>query len=1139
MAIRNLKHRFVFTILFCAVLASQFSFVSAVATCGGSHSWYWGNDRDNETVPQLSANLVFSPEATVRPPQGGIATYAVKAGTNLSIANINSVVLNCVNGASTTDIIPVRLVEIRGDQNIIVKSNATTGAYVVYRTDGQCNAVSGSSTEFNAYKFILPGIYRFRVEFSQYINGKEPWATYREFYVLVGPPKLQILPPDANFFGMKKSVYGQENEATKTVSWYVKNDSGLKAKITGIDAINCPSAKSPNSDIYGCGFPNFRGELNIDANSTVKIDETFKVALPGKSPQKERLQINLLYTDEFGSDTQDTATGYPPVDQNITYGVVQQAITPYKKNFTFRPEKNKRYWLQVCTDSPKLELYNIPLFQALVRDSDGQQVGYATKPDGQKVEGDFRVAGFYAIKNCSNNDNLRPLNQEGGLLEFVSGNKDGDYIVEVSGIVGIDPLGTEDYYTSDFIKIGTSFDNASQTIPDENLVAEEQGGNIWRLGPQNLQTAPGVANQKGSVTVFDGTKQLGSFALPNLIPDSSNATIFALSNVSILNSKTLTTTSSGFGYLLEFSDGNTTVSVRKDYANGNAVVSARTNYLVKSPNPNYPKTDLNVFWVDLEKYMFDVKGGAVGLCRNLQGDAIGLTGPDVRPKVKYDWRADRLSESECDYNATNPNSYTVCDSMQFSIGLLKKLKSIDELARAGNLDAAAQKLRFDAFLMRDSFSPDFRSDFNAYYRSGFYSEEDSALAYSDMLGKYFSDPELFRFNLTKNGAQIPEDAVHEPGLYSVNILIGDTSLRLFDAQNNPTTELVIYISFKAPVPSNLLYYLPIDGKLGTPVEGGGNIDRTGYGVGFKGDRVPWALLPCGQTVRQGCSVYTDPISESSNPIATINVLSKESIIEATKTSASQVFYINKLDKTPEEYEIVFTNSYPVPTIIEASNNGGVTNASYELLQNGPFTAGAYLTRLVEIGYKPNASGARMACTDAGSNSLKLPAPAPPDGKDAQKGGNNSWCVLNGQLNNENVYGFNRASAVDANVYLETVFYPPTDGLSYSIKNACATQGTLYVADINTVGNRLVAVKGFFKVLAGREQKPFTKPGSAVTIANALQSIDTNGTCLAASGTEGNPKSVGVWWNEAKFLSELRAKVATGSGIPDIKTCFPQ
>ena len=135
-------------------------------------------------------------------------------------------------------------------------------------------------------------------------------------------------------------------------------------------------------------------------------------------------------------------------------------------------------------------------------------------------------------------------------------------------------------------------------------------------------------------------------------------------------------------------------------------------------------------------------------------------------------------------------------------------------------------------------------------------------------------------------------------------------------------------------------------------------------------------------------------------------------------------------------------------------------------------------------------------------------------------------MIDSAVSSAKVYGFNKAYSVNPDIFLETIFYPPKSK-DVSIRNACSDQGVIYVGRLGSNG-----LVNDYVELAGGEDFQFDSPESLVsTMYDAIEAIPDRTTCLAYGSGGSN---VGLWWNEDRFISDLRRQIAAEQ--PEIYAC---
>ncbi len=1063
-----------------------------------------------------SMDFNFSGPFQAIPGSGGITRFAVPEGTDFIIDNIQRYTYACADGGDVGAALPVRVIEIfpNGEELETAHNYSSSG----YNPACEGGLALFGDTSFKAYTFSASGVYNFRVEYSTNASGTS-WRPYRNIQVLVGPGSIKVLPAQGTTIGLKNSIYERENSKDSDFYWEIRNTGNIDVNLLNVEASPCGT-----SLLGQCSFPNFTpGSRIVKAKESYILKERVNVQLPQNSPENEILGVNVRFKDIYGLAEIDTNSQLIAIDQNVSFNVVAAAYAPYAKEGHFTiTQSNANYFVQVCTDSAANAYHSEPLFGMEVYDDVGNQVA---------------AANFHSITNCSNPIAVERLINQGKELydEFsVSPDKIGKtYTWKLEGLVGTnaDTAFGAATYKSDYARIGIvgQDDPARPPGPNRpvnpNNPAPPRLGNFVvreRLGPQIIVHSPDAPIQSFIVNAFERTKRLGLFT-PEIAEQNHSPTAYYLTNLTIgydVDEHNAVVFNAGAPTRRAF-DGNTEVFITP-----NRNVFAKTKAIRRLPT-DAPFTDLNVVWIDKEKFMLEFDTGAVGLCRDLDGKAIGNTGESAKPHVKYEWRPKLISEDECD--TANPG-YSVCDSTQFSVVLIRKLNRISSLASQGKRDLAAQETRFSAYIMKDGFSPDFRSDFDYYMKNIFFAGDD--LNYVSKWSKYFTDPNRMYFDNLSNPSDLA--ILPEPGLYEVAIEFefdpGAKPFQLFDVQGRPNSKMTIYFTKDKGVslPANLLYSLPIDGTLGTNPGITGS-HRVGYGIGFRGAIVDVSV----DSSSPGSLVQTTPMAQGSAPLAVVDVNKYGTFFGTHKERAGQLLFIS--DNGDGTYSMKFSPSNPLPAIIKAQGNGKTISAAYSIIDSqAPLNAGPFLTRLVEIGY---GTGNAVLCKDTSSPGPQVLLPAFA-GTDRQRSSYSSAvaCSLVSAVSAENVYTFEKETAASSNAYLETIFYTPY-GRVVSIRNACASQGVFYIARLDSDAE----LAGLKELRGNQPSFEFDSPTKGVaTIADALATIPQGKGCLlGASQKTGNiikPVNVGVWWNEEKLIKDFRQSNAVKAAIPNISAC---
>lgn len=241
--------------------------------------------------------------------------------------------------------------------------------------------------------------------------------------------------------------------------------------------------------------------------------------------------------------------------------------------------------------------------------------------------------------------------------------------------------------------------------------------------------------------------------------------------------------------------------------------------------------------INSERFVVEVEASQVGECAlegdtGFSGDTTGETGDATNAMkigVKYDWEWNSTPSNFCENYA--------CDSTQFMLSLLKRLKEIKDLYEAQNFLDALKKQDFSVLLMADSLPSDFRNDFNQYYSfaaagvENWY-RDNTAVTEGDYFYKYETNAAKL--------AIFPE-SIATPGRYAVKIDIAGGT-QFFNSSHQPALFIMVGLTPQAMPKEwhmdNAIYRLPLDGFVGTFPQGN---SRQGYGVSFAQGSTPIQL----------------------------------------------------------------------------------------------------------------------------------------------------------------------------------------------------------------------------------------------------------------------------------------------------------
>ncbi len=247
-------------------------------------------------------------------------------------------------------------------------------------------------------------------------------------------------------------------------------------------------------------------------------------------------------------------------------------------------------------------------------------------------------------------------------------------------------------------------------------------------------------------------------------------------------------------------------------------------------------------------------------------------------------------------------------------------------ARIQNAQDMTELLEFDAYLMKDAFSPDFLTDFSDYYTN--VNLADTPTWFANLVsegGESFGINKFFKERLivfTRSSAESP--LIQSPGKYRVSMaltFLGEdggtgTNWNFFGKDGNPV--VAVGIEMRKVEDSGVqspFYYLPFDGALGFN-SGTGRLEREGYGTAFVSEQGS-NLVRVNEGEAGSGILWTYP-SEGSSAV--------------TKATVKEVGDFHTLNINPEtrgnlldvsmkgngEVEIVLSPNKPSPLIMKAS-----------------------------------------------------------------------------------------------------------------------------------------------------------------------------------------------------------------------------
>jgi len=415
--------------------------------------------------------------------------------------------------------------------------------------------------------------------------------------------------------------------------------------------------------------------------------------------------------------------------------------------------------------------------------------------------------------------------------------------------------------------------------------------------------------------------------------------------------------------------------------------------------------DVNILLVNLASERFHLKyklaeqSSCVGW-----NDVYGVTGEYVAPRVFFDWEFSSGETESVSINACEKSNgeFNYCDATQFFISLLKKLKKIDELSGS---DTSSLK-SFQAYLIKDNFSEDFRLDFDDYYNDAFFG---APSWYAGEWEKYVLDSDKLKFTTT----QLPES-----GLYQVELefAFDGADYEFFDA-GEPSAVITVNLSrihsVGVEAVNSPFYHLPFNGLVGTTrTDLDGEKERKDYGIGFVNQDGALIISNFGDAM-----VNTTAVT-ASGPFLTSKL---DSFSELNLNERGNLLMVDLTGR-----KITFLPGQAMPVILGIESKANLAQAFY-----APFK-GDQLLGLANAPatYWTGVASSMQNCTDFIGNALNY------NEGDKKAASFDSTCSV--PLGRENAFGFKWSEAMNngERVFYKTVFYSPIDEQMF-LKPACS------------------------------------------------------------------------------------------------------
>jgi RNase P/RNase MRP subunit p29 len=475
------------------------------------------------------------------------------------------------------------------------------------------------------------------------------------------------------------------------------------------------------------------------------------------------------------------------------------------------------------------------------------------------------------------------------------------------------------------------------------------------------------------------------------------------------------------------------------------------------------------------------------------GGLSGQTGFIAKPRVLLSWDWNAIAIDSCDANNLN---YIYCDPTQFSISLVKRLEAMNKLAKddqIANADAINSLRWFNAYLIDDNYSPDFRNDFATYYSQKAFGVPLQGLhEQGSCWDDYFKNADKMHFKrIMPDGSEI-EGAPIEAGLYEVFIEFQQPDFFIESPECVPKADITIkFRKLQAPAIYSPFYYLPFNGNLGEETDaitGQTRYDRVGYGLRFNNTGQPLLLTS---------DLSEDAVLTESTSGASV-LIETEKITEFNQSLTSIKGMILEIATDLSEIKFAPSIATPVLAALLPEQDGKVE--AYYYLTRWPsgerIASPAQSFMNLWTGSGSSMRNGPAGCKDYAGRSLPFMAA---DNK-APRGS----CEIAG--GNENSYGYSFTGAKQGEqLYYESVFFVPL-GEAINLHSACENKSVFYSPVDSTIGGSPVSI---------------SKIDVAKAISNVqdvINLVNDEYVCVTAASD-----SIKFWWNPQMILSELDSK----------------
>ncbi|MDD5148432.1 MAG: hypothetical protein PHH08_03120, partial [Candidatus ainarchaeum sp.] len=401
-----------------------------------------------------------------------------------------------------------------------------------------------------------------------------------------------------------------------------------------------------------------------------------------------------------------------------------------------------------------------------------------------------------------------------------------------------------------------------------------------------------------------------------------------------------------------------------------------------------------------------------------------------------------------------------------SVNWTKDIRNIDDLRKL---------LKFKAYLMKDNYNNNFKTDFADYYtKTALLNAPDWFTQGST--GKW-ADYFYSEGKLSFTRKNIDSTELLGPGTYEVSLNIDfNDDWHFFDSEGKPKAKILAVLNYlQEPYPNSVFYYMPFNGNVGRNSSAG----RNGYGLNYQNESEPFIIFGTGAEV-----VSTGIIPSSAGTTTLSSTIVKDA--KSLNSIASQRGVLLKINQAQDNaLNLAFSPNYATPVSMQISSekNPDAFGAFYQLMESGtPKQTGSHLAFWSAMGQCYDFTGVPLA-DRFDFTADRQAEPADP--------------VTNWQFS----YGVDWDKAEKSgNVYLRTIFYTPA-GAAYSLTGIIP--GSLDFSTPET---------GFQKTadLAGITGMPHNNQKANDTVSSMetlFEMVKSKSVCVTNNGAEAL-----FWWN---------------------------